>query len=113
LIDYQEIPRQSGYGFIHFSTYPEGVTAALEAVKYINGVTIDGVHYKSSISHNLNKLIVSLNNVQEEQSLVSMLDSRDRDNCSNNCASILHQPSRTISLPLSIPVVSTNSSQMM
>jgi len=113
LIDYQEIPRQSGYGFIHFSTYPEGVTAALEAVKYINGVTIDGVHYKSSISHNLNKLIVSLNNVQEEQSLVSMLDSRDRDNCSNNCASILHLPSRTISPPLSMPIVSKNSSQMM
>jgi len=89
------------------------VTAALEAVKYVNGVTIDGVHYKSSISHNLNKLIVSLNNVQEEQSLVSMLDSRDRDNCNNNCASILHLPSRTISPPLSMPVVSKNSSQMM
>jgi len=76
LIDYQEIPRQSGYGFIHFSTYPEGVTAALEAVKYINGVTIDGVHYKSSISHNLNKLL--MNNVDE--SMGSMIDTLPSSN---------------------------------
>ena len=76
LIDYQEIPRQSGYGFIHFSTYPEGVTAALEAVKYVNGVTIDGVHYKSSISHNLSKLL--MNNV--DGSMGSMIDTLPSSN---------------------------------
>jgi hypothetical protein len=118
LIGSQEIPRQSGYGFIHFSTckQEDGVTAALEAVKYLHDTTISNVHYKSSISHNMNKLILSLNNDQEEEegeSLVSMLDSRDRDN-SSNYASFLHLPSRTISPPpLSMSVVSKNSSQMM
>jgi hypothetical protein len=76
LIDSQEIPRQSGYGFIHFSTYPEGVTAALEAVKYVNGVTIDGVHYKSSISHNLSKSL--MNNA--DGSMGSMIDTLPSSN---------------------------------
>ena len=56
-------------------------------MKYLNGVTIDGVHYKSSISHNLNKFLSKNNNNEEEDedhtcshSLSSMLDSsRDRE----------------------------------
>jgi len=72
---HKEIPRQSGYGFIHFSTYPEGITSALEAVKYLNDATISNVHYKSSISHNLNKLLMN-----NDDSVGSMLDQSREDN---------------------------------
>lgn len=47
--------RQSGYGFVYYSTLPEGVEAAIAASRELADQTIDNVNYKSSLSHNLMK----------------------------------------------------------
>lgn len=59
------ITRQCGYGFVHFSCSPEGIQSALAAVTGLNDATLDGVCYKCSISHNLEKAL--LDRQQQQQ----------------------------------------------
>eukprot|EP01039_Chlorochromonas_danica_P006770 gene6770-7480_t len=54
----ESINRQCGYGFVHFSANSEGLKNALAAVAALNDATIDGVCYKCSISHNLEKQLI-------------------------------------------------------
>ncbi len=52
-----DVGRQCGYGFVHFDVTQEGVESAVLAAKTLQDTTIEEVNYKSSISHNLSKLI--------------------------------------------------------
>lgn len=63
----ESINRQCGYGFVHYSCSPEGIESALAAVAALNDTTIDGVCYKCSISHNLEKHLVDLQSQRIEQ----------------------------------------------
>eukprot|EP01039_Chlorochromonas_danica_P007216 gene7216-7982_t len=63
----ESINRQCGYGFVHYSCSPEGIESALAAVAALNDTTIDGVCYKCSISHNLEKHLVDMQSQRIEQ----------------------------------------------
>lgn len=52
-----DVGRQCGYGFVHFDVTQEGIQSAIAAAKALQDTTIDEVNYKSSISHNLNKML--------------------------------------------------------
>eukprot|EP01033_Poteriospumella_lacustris_P006162 gene6162-4423_t len=56
----ENINRQCGYGFVHFSSDKEGITSALAAVAGLNDATLDNVCYKCSISHNLEKQLLEM-----------------------------------------------------
>lgn len=52
-----DVGRQCGYGFVHFDVTTEGIQAAVGAAKALQDTTIEDVNYKSSISHNLSKML--------------------------------------------------------
>eukprot|EP01031_Cornospumella_fuschlensis_P026199 gene26199-31638_t len=56
----ESINRQCGYGFVHFACSQEGIESALASVQGLNDATLDGVCYKCSISHNLEKYLLEL-----------------------------------------------------
>lgn len=53
----QEVRRQSGYGFVHYSITGEGIHAAIRAASSLDDITVESVNYKCSLSHNLNKYL--------------------------------------------------------
>eukprot|EP00981_Chlorochromonas_danica_P014131 scaffold7410_cov169-Ochromonas_danica.AAC.16 len=51
----QRAGRQCGYGFVHFSSQRDGVTAALNAVQTMDNATIDNITFNVELSRNLLK----------------------------------------------------------
>lgn len=51
----QRAGRQCGYGFVHFSSQRDGVTAALHAVQTMDNATVDNITFNVELSRNLLK----------------------------------------------------------
>eukprot|EP01039_Chlorochromonas_danica_P004747 gene4747-5202_t len=47
--------RQSGLAFVHYDSTPQGLQSALQAISVMDGMSVEGIHFKAEPSRNLIK----------------------------------------------------------
>eukprot|EP01039_Chlorochromonas_danica_P004746 gene4746-5201_t len=84
--------RQSGLAFVHYDSTPQGLQSALQAISVMDGMSVEGIHFKAEPSRNLIKQFNQDHQQMQQRQQQHKCDHQHFLNHTGHARSNIHQP---------------------